>query len=90
MTPEHSSKQIPLDPKLRERALQVIELYKTRSTAPASASPTDQVAALVPTAMKTIEELVHAYDHGELSVTTQRQLIATLKKIVRKYGVSNS
>jgi hypothetical protein len=86
MTTKHSSKQIPLDPKLRERALQVIELYKTRATAPVSASPTDQVAALMPAAMKTIEELVHAYDHGELSVTTQKQLIATLKKIVRNTG----
>jgi hypothetical protein len=85
MMPKRSYKQIPIDPSLRERALQIVELYRTRSKVPASDSAADQMAALVPSAMKTIKELVHDYDGGELSLATQTQLISTLKKIVRKY-----
>jgi hypothetical protein len=86
--PKRSYKQIAIDPGLRETALRIIVCHEKRSTVPASDLPQDRMTALLPTAMKTVGEVLCAYDRGELPVTTQKQLIITLKKIVSKYKES--
>jgi len=83
---KHSFRKIPVDPDLRARALTIIEEYKKQPTVTASGSPADLLAACVPVAMKTIGEMVEAYDRGELTVAAHRQLISALKKITKKYG----
>jgi len=78
--------QVPIDPELRAKALQIIGSYQNKSTTPASDSPADILSAAVPAAMKVIGENIESYDRGELSVTAQKQLISMMKKIVNKYG----
>ena len=84
--PQRQYKQIPLDPALREKALQIIAVYQKESTTPASDSTADRLTAMVPAAMNSIADLIHAHDRGELPVAVQRQLATTINKLVKKYG----
>lgn len=77
--------QVPMDAELRAKALRVIEAYKTRPVPSVGDPLAQELADAVPQAVQVIGEHIAAYDHGELTVTAQKQLIATMKKMVKKY-----
>jgi hypothetical protein len=90
--------RIPIDPTLRAKADQIFAAYRkvvaehppdTRSYAEfdnASEALRVMMERLRPAAMRTLSDLLNAYDRGELSVTLQRDLIRQLKKIVKQEG----
>jgi len=69
-----------MDPTLRSQALRVAEVYRVKQ-----ANVQGSYADLVPAMMKTVSDLVAAYDRGELNVTTQKKLIGMMKKLVSRY-----
>jgi len=77
---------VPMDPELRAKALKIIDAYKNESTVPASKEPADLLRAGVPIAMRTIGEMIETYERGELGTTAQKQLMSTMRKLVKKYG----
>ncbi len=67
-------------------SLKIIDAYKNESTVPASKEPADLLRAGVPIAMRTIGEMIETYERGELGTTAQKQLMSTMRKLVKKYG----
>lgn len=79
--------KLPMDANLRTQCLRVIESYKaTTNTKPEGSVPDIWADEVRPALMKSISDLIAAYDNHELSPTLQRKLFTMMRKFVAKYS----